>query len=49
MYRGQTYARKGEYDKAIADYSEAIALDQRDFEAYYGRGSATPHFAASPG
>ena len=31
---------KGEYDKAIADYNEAIRLDPLDAHAYYRRGVA---------
>ena len=34
------YANKGEYDKAIADYTEAIRLDPKYAEAYYNRGMA---------
>ena len=42
--RGQAFLDKGEYDKAIADYTEAIKLDPKDamacFVAYYNRGVA---------
>ena len=31
---------KGDYDKAIADYTEVIRLDPKDAKAYYGRGEA---------
>ena len=30
---------KGQYDKAIADYTKAIHLDPRCAAAYFGRGS----------
>ncbi len=32
--------KKGEYDKAIADFTEAIRLDPKDARAYYNRGVA---------
>ena len=32
--------RKGEFDKAIADFTEAIRLDPRRAEAYWGRAHA---------
>jgi tetratricopeptide (TPR) repeat protein len=38
--RGCAFERKGETDKAIADYTKAIDLDIRDAEAYYNRGAA---------
>ena len=38
--RGAGYHKKGEYDKAVADYNEAIRLDPKDGQAYYGRGLA---------
>ena len=31
---------RGDYDKAIADYNEAIRLDPKAAGAYYGRGFA---------
>ena len=31
---------KGEYDKAIAHYSEALRLNPKDADAYYNRGIA---------
>ncbi len=37
-YRGLAYQRKDDLDRAIADYSEAIRLDPKYAEAYYGRG-----------
>ncbi len=36
--RGFAYARKGDYDHAIADFDKAIALAPRDAMAYSGRG-----------
>lgn len=40
--RGLGYARTGEHDKAIADFTEAITLDPKNAEVYY-RGSAYRH------
>ena len=37
------YEHKGEHDKAIADYTDAIRLDPKLTEAYYGRGVAYWH------
>jgi tetratricopeptide (TPR) repeat protein len=36
--RGLAYASKGEYDNAIAEYTEAIRIDPQDAEAYHSRG-----------
>jgi lipoprotein NlpI len=33
--RGNAYQAKGEYDRAIADYAQAIQLDPKDALAYY--------------
>ena len=39
LNRGRAWSDKKEYDKAIADYSEAIRLDPKYALAYYNRGS----------
>ncbi|GHU52814.1 hypothetical protein FACS1894200_13340 [Spirochaetia bacterium] len=36
--RGIAYKNKGEYDRAIADYTQAITLDPNYAVAYAGRG-----------
>jgi tetratricopeptide (TPR) repeat protein len=38
--RGTLYAGKGDYDKAIADYSKAIEINPRDADVYSNRGAA---------
>ncbi len=38
--RGDDYIGKGEYDRAISDYNEAIRLNPQDAVAYYSRGFA---------
>lgn len=38
--RGNAYASRQDYDKAIADYGKAISLNPRLAEAYYNRGLA---------
>jgi tetratricopeptide (TPR) repeat protein len=38
--RGQGYAEKKEYDKAILEFTEAIRLDPKNAEAYHERGRA---------
>ena len=37
--RAKAYYQKGQYDLAIADYTDAIHLDPTDGDAYYDRGS----------
>ena len=37
---GVAYTRKGAYDRAIQDHTEAIRLSPKDAEAYYSRGNA---------
>ena len=37
---GSAYADKGEFDKAIADYTRAIELAPNAADVYYNRGSA---------
>ena len=36
--RGGEYRKRGDYDAAIADYTEAIRLEPNNAEAYFGRG-----------
>ena len=38
--RGTAYGRKGDPDRAIADYNTAIELDPKDADGYYNRGNA---------
>jgi len=38
--RGNAWYRRGDFDRAIADYDEAIQLDPKDAQAYYDRGMA---------
>jgi tetratricopeptide (TPR) repeat protein len=38
--RGDAYYELGDYEKAIADYTEAIHLDPKYVESYKGRGNA---------
>ena len=39
FYRAHAHARKGDRDRAVADFSEAIRLDNRNPEAYRRRGN----------
>jgi tetratricopeptide (TPR) repeat protein len=43
IYRGFAYENKGEYDRAISDYSEAIGLKPDDAYAFNRRGIAYSH------
>ena len=36
--RGNAYAKKGQHDKAITEYSNALAVNPRYALAYYNRG-----------
>jgi tetratricopeptide (TPR) repeat protein len=38
--RGNVYAMQGDYDRAIADYDEAIRLDPALASAWHNRGNA---------
>ena len=38
--RGIAYKKRGELDRAIADYTQAIGSDPKDADAYYNRGIA---------
>jgi Flp pilus assembly protein TadD len=38
--RGTAYAFKGQQDRAIKDYDQAIRLNPNDTAAYYGRARA---------
>jgi lipoprotein NlpI len=48
-YRGNALARKGDYERAIADITKAIEIDPEFSYAYGNRGSAydagIPHLA----
>jgi tetratricopeptide (TPR) repeat protein len=38
--RGNTYFRNGDYDRAIAEYNEALRINPNTVEAYNNRGNA---------
>ena len=42
-FRAARRRQAGDHDKAIADFSEAIRLDPKRADAYYGRGTAYGH------
>ncbi len=37
--RGLAYAKKGQYDQAISDFTKALEINPRFTAAYYNRGS----------
>ena len=39
-FRGSAYGRKGEIDRAVKDYTEAIRLKPDDEPAFFARGLA---------
>jgi tetratricopeptide (TPR) repeat protein len=39
-FRGSNYVAKGDLDRAIVDYTEAIRLDPKYAVTYYNRGAA---------
>ena len=41
--RGDAYMNKGDYDRALADYNEAIRLDPNNALAFCNRGRAKRH------
>jgi tetratricopeptide (TPR) repeat protein len=43
MARGVAYGKKGDHDRAIAEYNEAIRLDPKLSAAFYNRGTAYLH------
>jgi tetratricopeptide (TPR) repeat protein len=38
--RGYAYSQKGDYDRAVADYDEAIKISPKNAEFYNDRGNA---------
>ena len=40
--RGYAYGKKGDYNRAIADYTQAIELNPNYVEAYNNRGACLP-------
>ena len=38
--RGYAYGHKGDYDRAIADFSKALELNPKDAHLYHNRGAA---------
>jgi len=43
FYRGNAYNKKGEYDRAIADFNQALQLNPKLAAFFYHRGSAYGH------
>ena len=43
MHRGNAYARHGDFDRAVADHSEAIRLAPKDADLFYNRGYTYSH------
>lgn len=39
-HRGNSYVKLGQYERAIADYNQAIEIDSEDAEAYNNRGNS---------
>ena len=46
--RGSAYAKKKEYDQAIADFNKAITLNPKSAEAYADRASAHSKISTRP-
>ncbi len=40
LHQGNSYYRKGKYNRAISDYNKALELNPKFAEAYYNRGLA---------
>ena len=40
LIRGHAYGQKGQYDKAISDYTKALEINPRHAVSYGGRGIA---------
>ena len=42
MNRGTTYARKGQYERAIEDLDQAVRLNPNEAQAFNNRGQNKP-------